>query len=77
MDPSRVVVRDQRSYCSIILDNDNRKPICRIWFNTSQKYLGVFDAERNETRQSIDGVENIYNFSIQLRETVQRSAEAE
>ncbi len=30
VDPSRIVMRDQKSYCSIILDN-NRKPICRLY----------------------------------------------
>ncbi|HVV18822.1 MAG TPA: type I restriction enzyme HsdR N-terminal domain-containing protein, partial [Pseudonocardiaceae bacterium] len=40
---SRVVARDNKSYFSILLDDNNRRPIARLWFNRAQKYLGVFD----------------------------------
>ena len=36
---------------SVLIDNNNRKPICRFHFNGRQKYLGTFDAEKNETRR--------------------------
>jgi hypothetical protein len=65
----RVVMRDQKTYCGVLLDDNNRKPICRLWFNTSQKYLGTFDAEKNETRNPIESVEDIYAFADQLRQT--------
>lgn len=29
--PSRVVMRDRQSYCGILLDDNNRKPICRLY----------------------------------------------
>ena len=44
VDPRRVVMRDTKSYCGILLDDNNRKPICRLRFNYSQKYIGLFDA---------------------------------
>ena len=47
--PDRVAMRDTQSYCGILLDDNNRKPICRLFFNQSQKYLGLFDAEKNCT----------------------------
>lgn len=53
VDPERVILRDQKSYCSVLLDDSNRKPICRLWFNTSQKYIGLFDAAKVETRVPI------------------------
>lgn len=65
----RVTMRDQKSYCAILLDDNNRKPICRLWFNTSQKYLGTFDADKNETRNPIDLVDDVYQHADQLRET--------
>ncbi len=42
----RVAIRDTKSYCGVLLDNINRKPICRLRFNTSQKYIGLFDNNR-------------------------------
>ena len=72
VDPARVVMRDQKSYCSVLLDDSNRKPICRLWFNAAQKYVGVFDAEKNETRVPIGTLTEIYRLSDRLREAVGR-----
>lgn len=72
VDPERVVMRDQKSYCSVLLDDSNRKPICRLWFNGAQKYVGLFDPEKNETRVPIASLVEIYRLSSQLRETVGR-----
>ena len=47
----RVAVRDTKSYCGILLDDNNRKPICRLHFNSSQKYLGLLQPRmRSESR---------------------------
>lgn len=73
----RVAIRDQKSYCSVLLDDNNRKPICRLWFNSAQKYLGTFDAEKNETRNAIGTIDDIYNFEDELRETALRYDAAE
>lgn len=67
---SRVTPRDAKSYFAIILDDNNRKPLARLHFNRSQKYLGTFDAEKNETRHPIGALEDIYNFADILRETL-------
>ena len=50
VEPERVAIRDLRSYCGVLLDDNNRKPICRLHFNRAQKYIGLFDAEKNESR---------------------------
>lgn len=72
VDPMRVFVRDTKRYCGIILDDTNRKPICRLWFDSGQKYIGLFDAEKNETRHEIDGPYDLYRFAVALKETVRR-----
>lgn len=69
---SRVTPRDQRSYFAILLDNNNRKPICRLHFNRKQMYVGLFDSEKVEHREPVDEIEQIYTFAEQLRETVRR-----
>lgn len=68
--PTRVVHRDAKSYMGILLDDNNRKPICRLWFNRSQKYLGIFNGNKEETRISIDSVVDIYQYSDKLAETI-------
>ncbi|EJB1797766.1 type I restriction enzyme HsdR N-terminal domain-containing protein [Vibrio parahaemolyticus] len=66
----RVFSRDTQSYFGILLDDNNRKPICRLWFNTKQKYIGIFDESKAETRHPIESVDDIFNFSEQLQNTL-------
>lgn len=68
--PGRVTMRDVKSYCSILLDDNNRKPVCRLHFNTSQKYLGVIGKNKEEERMPIDDLNDIYQYADQLKETV-------
>ncbi len=56
----------------MLLDDNNRKPICRLWFNTPQKYLGLLDAEKNEQRHPIETLDAIYGFSESILGAVSR-----
>nr|WP_156758401.1 type I restriction endonuclease [Actinokineospora pegani] len=69
---ARVVARDTKTYFGVLFDDNNRKPIARLWFNRSKKYLGLFDDNKNETRIPIDTVEDIYAHAAHLRTTVTR-----
>lgn len=69
---ARVVVRDTKTYCGVLLDDDNRKPIARLWLNRGRKYLGVFDENKVETRLPIEDVQDIYRHADHLRKTVAR-----
>jgi hypothetical protein len=69
--PSRVVQRDAKSYFAILLDDNNRKSIARLHFNAKkQRYLGVFDAEGNETRIPIQTLDEIYEHADRIRARV-------
>lgn len=70
--PQRVFHRDQKSYFAILLDDNNRKPIARLHFNAKQKYLGILDDNKMETRHPIDSLEEIYEHADALRESVER-----
>lgn len=69
VDPSRVAMRDVISYCGILLDDNNRQPICRLHFNASQKYIGLFDEDKNEDKVPIDSLNEIYKYADRLRAT--------
>ena len=71
VDAKRVTIRDRISYCGILLDNTNRKPICRLHFNSpSRKYLGLFDEHKNEEIVPIDDIDDIYKHAERLKATV-------
>lgn len=72
VDGDRVVMRDTKSYCNILLDGGSRKAICRLRFNSaSKKYLGLFDAERNEEKVLINSLDDVYKYKDRLLATVQ------
>ena len=66
IDVKRVSMRDTKSYCGILLDDNNRKPICRLRFNREQKYLGVLDENKSEEKIAIDTVDDIYKYSDRI-----------
>lgn len=70
IDPKRVVMRDTKSYCGILLDDNNRKPICRLRFNYSTKYIGLFDKEKNEERVVLNSPVDIFDHEARLVETL-------
>ena len=71
----RVTLRDGKSYCSVLLDNTNRKPICRLHFNNPQKRLGLLDANKSEERVAIDDVSDIFAHAGRIREKVRQYLE--
>ena len=76
VDVARIGHRDTIQYMSVILDGSNRKPICRLYFNSSQKYLLLRNAEGNYERFDIESIDDIYQHAEQLK-TIARSYDAE
>jgi hypothetical protein len=67
----RIVMRDAQSYCAILLDDNNRKPICRLRFNNTQKLrLGIFNENKEEVLISLDAVDDIFNHADKLKATL-------
>lgn len=66
VDPRRIVMRDAKSYCAILLDDNNRKSIARLHFNgLTTKYLGTFSG-KEETRHLISDLTEIYQHGDQI-----------
>jgi predicted type IV restriction endonuclease len=68
IDIKRVTMRDTKSYCGILLDDNNRKPICRLHFNYSQKYLGILTMKK-EKKIAIESVDDIFKYTEQIIST--------
>jgi hypothetical protein len=62
----RIVPRDTQSYFGVLLDDNNRKPLCRLRFNSSNKYLGVFDKEKNEKKILLNSLDDLYNHEKEI-----------
>jgi len=67
---NRIVYRDTQSYFGILLDDNNRKPLCRLHLNGTNKYIGLIDKNKDEIKKLIKSVDDIYQFEEQLLNTV-------
>ena len=74
VESSRIGHRDTQSYFGVLLDDNNRKPVCRLHFNRGQKYLGILDQDKKETRHPIASLDAIYGFADALIEATKRVA---
>ncbi len=70
IDISRLFHRDTQSYFGIILDDNNRKPICRLHLNGTKKYIELFDQEKNGTKHEINSLDDIYQHAEYLLDAV-------
>ena len=67
---NRIVHRDTQSYFGVLLDDNNRKPLCRLHLNGGNKYLGTFDENKRETRHLIETIDDIYQFEDVLLQSI-------
>lgn len=63
----RIFFRDNQSYFTVLIDNNNRRQVCRLHFNGTKKYLGIFVPEEKDFRKfEILKLDDIYNFKNEL-----------
>lgn len=67
----RIVMRDALSYCAILLDDNNRKPICRLRFNNKAKLaIGLFNEKKEEERILLPHLDSLYEHADRLKASV-------
>lgn len=66
--PDRVFYRDTVNYFNILLDDNIRKTVCRLYFNNpNKKYIMLFvGQEGKETKIEVKTLDDIYNHSETL-----------
>ena len=71
IEKERIQYRDTQSYFGILLDDNNRKPICRLHLNGGVKYLSLFDENKTELKERIESIDDIYRFEKQILKTIE------
>jgi len=67
---NRIFFRDTQSYFGILLDDNNRKPLCRLHFNSSNKYVELFNnGKDNGEKKLLESLDDIYKYKIELLTT--------
>lgn len=71
--PERIVYRDAQSYFAILFDDNNRKPICRLYFTDKKLQIGIFD----ETKTELTKIDDLYKLTEELKKIVKYYIELE
>ena len=67
--PEEILYKDNQNYMAIYYAKQYQ-PIARLHFNKSQKYLGIIDVNKKEIRQPIEKIDDIFNYTDKLIETL-------
>ena len=68
----KVEMRDAKSYCAILFEDNNRKPIVRLFFNNPEKKAVMFFDKDLEEKVPIAQVQDIYQFKVRILATIQK-----
>jgi hypothetical protein len=66
VESTRITHRDTKSYFGVLLDNNNRKPICRLHLDRTKKLLEVFDENKKGVKYGIETVDDLYTYKEQI-----------
>jgi hypothetical protein len=70
IDINRISYKDTVNYFAVILDGSTWKTICRLWLNQKKIYIGLFDADKKETKSELASLNDIFKYGDQLSEMV-------
>lgn len=74
-DPDLITMRDAKSYCAILFDDNNRRPICRLYFGAKKNAVTIFTPE-NERRVELEKITDIYKYSDEVGRAVGQYVDA-
>jgi hypothetical protein len=74
LDDTRIGYRDRERFFGVIVDDDERRTLCRLHFNRVRKYIGIFSSPEREKKHRVAGVETIRDLREPLREAARRLA---
>ncbi len=63
---TRITYRDAQSYFAILLDDNNRKTICRLYLNGNKKFFVTLDDQKKEVKNEINVLDDIFSYSETL-----------
>jgi len=68
----RINYRNSQSYFAILLDDNNRKTICRLYLGGSRNHMTIPDEAKKEVRYEIPSLDEIYLYGEALFGAVTR-----
>jgi hypothetical protein len=72
---NRIHYQDSQTYFAILLDDNNRKTICRLYLNRSKKYFVLLNEAKQEQKHEIESLDAIFAHADGLKEVLGRLLE--
>ena len=64
----RITYRDAQSYFAIFIDDNNRKPVCRVYLNSAtNKRIADIDENKKEVPHKFVAIDEIYLYAEELK----------
>lgn len=70
--PKRITLKDNLSYCSVLLDGNTWKWICRLYFNSTQRVVAISKEDKTENRIPIKEIDDLYDLKTELTASLAR-----
>ena len=69
----RITHRDSITYFAINIDDNNRKPICRLYFNNlNNMQLAFIGDDKKEIKNKLNSLDDLYSFSETFEEVLEK-----
>jgi len=72
IDYARISYKDTESYFNVLIDNNVRKWVCRIFFNSKNKYLIVNSEQNNGEKFEFEEIVDLYKYKDILIDAAKR-----
>ncbi len=73
--PKRIYYRDAVSYFTIIVDDNNRKNICRLYLDSEKnKKMVIVEDNKEEVAYKLESIEDLYEYSEEIKQSASRYA---
>ena len=70
----RIVMRDAKTYCAILFDDNNRKPVVRLYFNNPERLMIVIFDNDAEEKIAISNVNDIFKYKNRILNSIYQYA---
>ncbi|MES2275977.1 MAG: type I restriction endonuclease [Bacteroidota bacterium] len=72
VDAKRITYRDALSYFAVLLDDNNRKTICRLYLGPGKQFIAILDEAKKEIKHEIQSLDEIYQHNEALLAVIGR-----
>lgn len=71
--PDRITYRDAQSYFAIFVDDNNRKPVCRLYLNSeTNKQIAFIGEDKKEIKHKLKSIDDIFSHNVTLLKVVEK-----